>query len=728
MEDDWRKVARNSIGTRYFSEAIKKFSGDPALAAARLPLARALLGDTIHRAALSGIGYSHRVVRLQDGTIIRITANGGINSISIEASPIPSPDESGIGGFVFYPQLNRSVVVFDNYYPAPKLNATLSVIGDTSRDRAKLKIEAPIDFTPNGDHFEFLGQDVYSWVHRGTGDGPGSLYGTPYLYKNNVLYYILDVGIVGLHPFRYRMSNGASELRFLVGANIGGNDVGIRAYAMRDGEMVLLLGGKTLIDASTRTYYSSRWPVKFNATGTECACIAKYSEEVQVTANPGSGVITIDTYRVSHEIITCSIDHNDNGIEAAVSTRVAGTPHLLKMHEVYSDFRERHSAPKLIDWTTNPPAGGPCGSQNIDTTNSYWEETKTVRTMTRGWEINHPIALDYVGNTLKVWNYKETWDLGHEYLETSRDDGVLTCLDRFEQVGDFCVETVRKLITWTGEIRKARTFIRKNILTVHVAGREVFRGDQSSSEISNWVGTYEVAINGGAQGEPYPIHENPAETQAEYNQRSSDGNSVIVCRYFNVRDDVFLATTATSGRIRTWRGTNVTTRTTSEGTAFTWNGVNEEQFVITRECVLFLHGKKVDTAPSVERGNIEYFLAGAESLLVTSLDFVSADSPTGYITTDTYDTYRDPPTFELFTGTLEFSYASDPRVRGAKLAWMYSLFYYDTKRTVELNPLIRSECTWGAVTPMLPAVDDVGDLTGSKVEGLTLALYPIALF
>jgi hypothetical protein len=86
--NDWRQQAKNSLNTRNYKETIKRFNGDPKLAAAYLPIAQTILGGVINRAMLGGIGYSARLIKLSDGTTIKVTTNSGINCIEIKTQPI----------------------------------------------------------------------------------------------------------------------------------------------------------------------------------------------------------------------------------------------------------------------------------------------------------------------------------------------------------------------------------------------------------------------------------------------------------------------------------------------------------------------------------------------------------------------------------------------------------------------------------------------------------------
>ena len=731
MINDWRLEAKNSLSTRFTGEVIKHFSGDEEAAMRCMPLARTILGEVKNKAALSGIGYASRQVSLNDGTTITAIVNNGIYTILIDAPP-PKPEEPGsYGGFVFYPQINRLYVLFDNYYPPPKLNATLSV-SSNGKDRVRLQVDAPVNFIPNGNRFAFLGQDVYAWVHQGTGDGPGSLYGAPYIYKNNILYEDMSLiedpigGIVGLHPYRWQMPDKTHELRFLVAANTGTGSVQLRAYAMRSGEMVLLNGSKTLLDSAAKSYYSSRWPVKFNGKGTRCATIASYFEETQVTANPGSGAVMIDTYRVFHEVIECIIEHLNDGISVSVSASIRGVPHILYMHEIYNRHTEYHSRPLPVSAITNPPyVPGDCSSLNIDYSGTFSEELIDTYSLDRRLNKNHPIALDYRGDSLEIWDYEEDWDVGIESNRTYNNGGTFTCLDVFEGPPEGpCREVVRKLMTWAGNATEVWRSTRKNIHSYKVNGVEIFRSDQSSRENVTSSGSYIYVENGGAQGEPTPIHENPTTRTDVHDSVTRDGNGTLVAVYFNVKDNVIVATSANSGWVTTREGEHVTERSTSSGTSFTWSGTYETHFEIARECQFRLHGKKVNTDPQVQPDFSEQGFVAAASLFAPMVNFVFPDASTGYVVDESYDTYRDPPVYELVTGTVEFSYVSDPRVRGDNLAWMYSLHYWDTERhSKNMGPINWSKCTWGNVGPMLPNNED-----GKGIYDDNLVIFPIALF
>lgn len=78
--NDWKILAKDTLNVRDWEFSVKRFKGDPRIAASYLPLAQTLLGDTINRAKLGGIGYSSRIVKLSDGTVIKLT-NTGITSI-----------------------------------------------------------------------------------------------------------------------------------------------------------------------------------------------------------------------------------------------------------------------------------------------------------------------------------------------------------------------------------------------------------------------------------------------------------------------------------------------------------------------------------------------------------------------------------------------------------------------------------------------------------------------
>lgn len=84
--DDWKKEAKDSTLVKNWNPVIKRFRGDPKLAAAYLPYAQLILGDTIQRAKLGGIGYNSRIIKLADGTIIKAIVNNDIYCIDIDTS------------------------------------------------------------------------------------------------------------------------------------------------------------------------------------------------------------------------------------------------------------------------------------------------------------------------------------------------------------------------------------------------------------------------------------------------------------------------------------------------------------------------------------------------------------------------------------------------------------------------------------------------------------------
>lgn len=85
--DDWKNIAKYSVGSRNYQPTIDRFHGDPQLAATYIPISQALLGDLSQRLALGGIDQGLRQVQLPDGTIIRVGKCGYIQTIDIDVRP-----------------------------------------------------------------------------------------------------------------------------------------------------------------------------------------------------------------------------------------------------------------------------------------------------------------------------------------------------------------------------------------------------------------------------------------------------------------------------------------------------------------------------------------------------------------------------------------------------------------------------------------------------------------
>lgn len=90
----WKQTARDTSSARNTDSTIKRFAGDPRLAAALLPLAQTILGGLLSRLALGGIAQGARAVRLSDGSIIRVVTNSGIHIIEIDCRAASAPSGS----------------------------------------------------------------------------------------------------------------------------------------------------------------------------------------------------------------------------------------------------------------------------------------------------------------------------------------------------------------------------------------------------------------------------------------------------------------------------------------------------------------------------------------------------------------------------------------------------------------------------------------------------------
>jgi len=98
----WKQTARDTSSARNTDSTIKRFAGDPRLAAALLPLAQTILGGLLSRLALGGIAQGARAVRLSDGSIIRVVTNSGIHVIEIDCRAASAP--SGRIGALHHPR------------------------------------------------------------------------------------------------------------------------------------------------------------------------------------------------------------------------------------------------------------------------------------------------------------------------------------------------------------------------------------------------------------------------------------------------------------------------------------------------------------------------------------------------------------------------------------------------------------------------------------------------
>lgn len=80
---DWLKTALDSTNIREWREVSKHYSGDPNVASGYTAIARSILGALENHLRLGGVRYGQRIVKLPDGTVIRVIHNSGLNTVEI---------------------------------------------------------------------------------------------------------------------------------------------------------------------------------------------------------------------------------------------------------------------------------------------------------------------------------------------------------------------------------------------------------------------------------------------------------------------------------------------------------------------------------------------------------------------------------------------------------------------------------------------------------------------
>lgn len=220
---DWRTLAKQLVGGREWKETIKRFSGDPALSAQYLPIARTVLGGLVQQLRLGGIEQGHRIVNLPDGSKIRVLHNSGINVIEIITYPTFVEEFGGktSGGFIFYPRTDT--VPYGIYTPTGP-SITYPLVSDSFRPFSNLAYKydevttkyaltarAP-SRTQSGNQFFFdAAGTCYSWWHSAKGDGPITVYdGKAYLVNNDDILYVPMMSAGTIIMFRYPF--GATRL------------------------------------------------------------------------------------------------------------------------------------------------------------------------------------------------------------------------------------------------------------------------------------------------------------------------------------------------------------------------------------------------------------------------------------------------------------------------------------------------------------------------------------
>lgn len=200
----WKQTARDTSSARNTDSTIKRFAGDPRLAAALLPLAQTILGGLLSRLALGGIAQGARAVRLSDGSIIRVVTNSGIHVIEIDCRAASEPSGRSIvfalhphsdtapQGWWFPTEETTVRVAMDEgeeeyYYPRHSYysdggintnfwwetyhrpHASLTV--NTQEQRCTLVMDRDIWFG-NQTVYAKSGGAVWSWWHSPHGDAP----------------------------------------------------------------------------------------------------------------------------------------------------------------------------------------------------------------------------------------------------------------------------------------------------------------------------------------------------------------------------------------------------------------------------------------------------------------------------------------------------------------------------------------------------------------------------
>lgn len=182
---DWRAVARDWVNASYWPSTQKKFLGDPKLAASYLPLARTLLGDTVNRAKLGGIGFIRRFVKLADGTVIHTIMNGDLTTIEIDASASIYALSNLYRSFIFIPKTDH-LYVHAKALPAPyDVNSIVegddryyfrytydSVTKQPIEGSCLAEVVAHDAIEGYGNQNFTVGDSIYSWWHSSSGDLP----------------------------------------------------------------------------------------------------------------------------------------------------------------------------------------------------------------------------------------------------------------------------------------------------------------------------------------------------------------------------------------------------------------------------------------------------------------------------------------------------------------------------------------------------------------------------
>lgn len=740
---DWRQIASQSLSERHWKETGKRFAGDPKLSASFLPVARTILGGLINQLQLGGITYGHRIINLPDGTVIRVIHNSGINIVEIDTTvPVKLAYQLSYGGFVFTPQIDYTRGAFrPAYIPADQIK--MAIRCNINSPQVKIDITGPVPCYHGNQHV-FYKQDVYSWHHSELGDGPGGAYGVGQIWKNGALwrYYNFSSGylpgIIGLMPLLVDLPDGTKEFRYLLAANTAYSGIEIRIYKDNGTEMIQLDGAISLRDPAIayNLYSSSTWPVRFNKDGTKAAMIFSYIVYNTVTVQG----IDYENSFWEYQIAEATITHTQTGISGSCSFRTGEWRTTNKYIKKTTEHREHSEYVIPSSFFDFPPAPSypNCPLGNFNVTSSYGGTDLHTWEIVANYTEEYPIALNYIGDILKIVMYKHFHDEGQNREVYGEDAHTFNVRDEYENTpttDDFgvCTNTVRRLLTTTGHSSDYDRSTRKMLSVFYIDNEEVYRSDRSSSlEVVFNNPSYVYMEQGGREGEPYPIHENPANSTQRIDEDRWEGGGYLNISFIDVRNKVFVAVGASSGTFTKIHVDLTVSSTTSTGPVYTRAGSWTTGAVYEAECIAKIDGGRIatpkETALSVseEEGSTNVDISamtmpihkGSNSQII---DYGHEKSYTTHVVTLQP---ADPPTWEMGFPFCDFSYARDSRLKYQSPVYAYSI-WYGTGDT----GFYETRCTFGDIRPYLPStypgtiIPDGGTLAGKNIT-----THPIGMF
>ena len=450
---DWRTLAKQPVGGREWKETIKRFSGDPALSAQYLPVARAVLGGLIQQLRLGGIEQGHRIVNLPDGSKIRVLHNSGINVVEIVTFPTFLEESGGLtsGGFIFYPKtdsLERGIYPPNSQHAGIPLQEKIGVIEykpfsvltykHNEKENNFLTVpNAPTRIQSGNQFFSDDSGTCYSWWHSNKGDGPltnaaqgniqtnapyrvyfykancyietpiGLIYKVgQYLYKNGNVFAVLDSSLgfiagiwAGLVTINKDQDDERVEYRYSV-VTVNNQIFNLSVFINSgDSNIPLQIVGDTkqIYEGGEFNDNKYMWPVRFNKDGTRCAFLDNaFILNTEKT-------FYIDTITA----IECTITHIDD--DFTVTTQEVG-------------YWE--GAPLVVTTrTTNDPEVSYNEYGSVTFAEIHYEQKKSYGDSSLN--IEYPIALNYnnEGTDIIYFNVEEDysesiWTLEAEYIET----------------------------------------------------------------------------------------------------------------------------------------------------------------------------------------------------------------------------------------------------------------------------------------------------------------------